>query len=84
MAKRKNRIAPLEHEMRQLGNLKTLEPIATQPAYKPLSDQLVEIAIAALQEAAYLEAGNDADILRLARLSELVSALPDLAQAEKE
>ena len=84
MAKRENRIGPLEHEIRQLTNLKTLQPIATPPENQPFSDCLLDIAIAALEEAAQLESGQPIQFKRLAHLMELVDQLSATASSDRE
>jgi hypothetical protein len=63
VAKRKNRLKPLEHEGRQLENLKTLEPNTTPPALRPLSAALVDLA--ALGEVEALETGKPPALDRL-------------------
>ena len=77
MAKRKNRITPIEHERRQLENLKGLEPIETPEQYMPLSDALFDLVLLALDEARSLEDGNSPDLERLKALQEMASALTE-------
>jgi hypothetical protein len=82
MAKRENRIAPLEHEMRQITNLKTLQPIATPPEVQPFSDCLLDIAVAALEEAVNLESGQPIQLKRLTHLMELVDQMTTTARGD--
>jgi hypothetical protein len=79
MSKRENRLKPIEHEMRQITNLKALTPNATPMEALLLSDALVDIAIAALEEVHALESGQRPELKRLRRLVELVDSLPTLA-----
>ncbi len=76
MAKRKSRIAVIEHEVRQLEKLKELEPNTTPPGSRDLSDALVDIAISAMEEVLLLEAGKEPEMNRLHTLAEMVSTLP--------
>ena len=76
MAKRKNRVAPIEHECRQLENLKVLEPNSTTPEARELSNALVDIALAALEEVRNLELGEEPQLKRLETLVELMDTLP--------
>ncbi len=82
MAKRENRIAPIQHEIRQLTNLKTLLPNTTLLEAQPYSDCLVDIAIAALEEAVVLESGQPVGLKRIGRLMELVDQIATLARTE--
>lgn len=84
MAKRKNRLPALDHEMRQLEKLKTLEPIATSERWRAFSDQLFDIALAALGTARVLESGKRPGWRRLRELVELVNGLPDLAPRKSD
>jgi hypothetical protein len=79
MAKRENRLKPIEHERRQIENLKILEPSATPPNLKPLSDGLIDLAIAVLEDVYALEAGQVLKKVHLQRLAEMVSQLQNLA-----
>lgn len=74
MTKRKDRIRPIEHEMRQLENLKTLPPNMTPVKYKALSEALIDVAKAALDIVRALEARESADF---DRLYDLVDGLED-------
>ena len=47
MAKRQNRLAPIQHEIRQLIALKSLEPNATPADARLLSERLIDVAVAA-------------------------------------
>jgi len=78
MPKRESRLRPIEHELRQLENLKTLTPNATSEDALPLSNTLVDIARAALEEVHALESGQRPELKRLGRLVELVDSLPGL------
>ncbi len=78
MAKRQNRLKPLEHEQKQLENLKALEPNTTPEEAHLFSRTLIDVAIAALEEVAALEAGEPPELKRLQRLYDLVEALPKL------
>jgi hypothetical protein len=80
MAKRENRLKPIEHERRQIENLKSLEPIATPPDLKPLSDGLIDLALATLEDVYALEAGQVVKKAHLQRLAEMVGQLQDLAK----
>lgn len=84
MAKRQNRIAPIQHEIRQLIALKTLEPNTTLPDLRMLSDRLIDVAAAALVEVAALENGELPDVERLNHLLGLVERTLRLAQGEGE
>jgi hypothetical protein len=75
MAKRPDRIKPIRHHMSQLEILKTLEPIATPAEVKPLSDSLLDLAIAVLEEVAWLEEGNPRSDDRLKELAAKAAAL---------
>lgn len=76
MPKRKNRLKPIQHEINQLDNLKSLEPIATAPEALALSDALIDIAVDALREVYKLEEGQEISMLRLKSLSQRVGDLP--------
>jgi hypothetical protein len=76
MSKRENRLTPILHEQRAVRNLKTLVPNTTPPESMALSNALVEIAVAALDEVAALENGESVDLVRLAQLVDLVADLP--------
>lgn len=78
MPKRQNRIPPLRHEYNQLENLKSLEPIATPPENKVLSDALLDLAMAAINEAIALEEQQAPDKDRLDTLRLLAEQLPIL------
>jgi hypothetical protein len=82
MAKRQNRIVPIEHEIRQITNLKTLLPNATAPEAQIFSDYLIDIAVAALEEVALLESGQPVQLKRVARLIELVNRMTAIAQSD--
>lgn len=77
MAKRPNRIPPIEHNRQQLELLKTLTPNDTPDYYKPLSNGLVDVAISALDIVAALETQTRPDI---ERLYDLVDGLADLVE----
>ena len=51
MAKRQNRLAPIQHEIQQLINLKTLEPNATPPDARLLSERPIDVAATTIQAA---------------------------------
>ena len=74
MAKRKNRLPPIEHERRQLENLKSLEPNTTPVKYVALSNKFLDIAVAALDMVRALEVG-DAGALDFDRFYDLVDSL---------
>lgn len=80
MPKRKDRIKPIQHEMRQIENLKELEPNATPPDNQALSDALIDIAVAALHEVEQLESGENVNLVRLGHLADLVAKLPTLVE----
>jgi len=75
MAKRENRVKPMEHEARQLEMLKTLDPITTPEHLRPLSNALLDIAITAIHEASALEAGEALSSQRLQTLQQMVTNL---------
>jgi hypothetical protein len=77
MAKRENRLVPILHEQRAVRNLKAISPAATPPESMPLSNALIDIAVAALDEVAALEDGQNVDLQRLSRLADLVASLPE-------
>jgi hypothetical protein len=74
MAKRKNRLPPIEHERRQLENLKNLEPNTTPVKYVALSNKFVDIAVAALDMVRALEVG-DAAALDFEHFYDLIDSL---------
>ncbi|NDJ33294.1 MAG: hypothetical protein GYB64_01370 [Chloroflexi bacterium] len=78
MAKRKNRLGPIDHEVRQLENLKGLEPIKTPAEYLDLSNALIDLCLLALEEVRSLEAGDPANQERLDTLAQRANALKDL------
>ncbi|MBI5930126.1 MAG: hypothetical protein HY862_12515 [Chloroflexi bacterium] len=80
MAKRENRLKPIEHERRQIENLKTLEPIATPPDLKSLSDGLIDLALAALDGVSVLESGHIIKKADLQQFADMVVHLQSLAQ----
>lgn len=84
MAKRENRIGPIQHEIRQITNLKTLEPNTTLPEARPFSDCLIDIVLAALEEVATLESGQPVELKRVARLVELFDQMAATAQSDGE
>ncbi len=85
MAKRENRLAPIQHEIRQISNLKTLLPNTTLPGIQPFSDCLIDIAVAALEEVAMLETGEQVQLKRLDHLMELINQMVATAGgAEKD
>ena len=84
MAKRENRIAPIQHEIRQIVNLKTLQPNATLPEAQPFSDCLIDIAAAALEEVATLESGQPVQLKRIAHLMKLIDQMVDIARGGTE
>src|SRR5579863_3311275 len=76
MAKRPNRLPPLQHEQHQLDQLKTMLPNTTPAHQRPLSDGLIDVALAALDLVAALENSHAPNFEPLyAR----VDALADLA-----
>jgi hypothetical protein len=79
MPKRENRLAPIQHEARQIANLKTLQPNNTLPEAQPYSDTLLDLAVAALEEVAALESGEPVEFKRLSRLMSLVNQLTQVA-----
>lgn len=86
MAKRQNRLGPLDHERRQLDNLKTLEPIATPDDLRPLSDALIDLALASLDEVYRIEETQTFEARQLERIHYLANALADkviLVQGEQ-
>ena len=80
MAKRENRIAPIQHEMRQITNLKSLQPNTTPPEAQRFSDCLIDIAVAALEEVAALETGQPVQLKRITPLMELIDQMVDIAR----
>lgn len=87
MAKRENRLRPIDHERRQIEALKTLTPNATPPTVQALSDTLIDIACAALDEVYRLEASHAPQLMRLQQLVALVDSLPEkvsTSQAEDQ
>jgi len=77
MAKRENRLVPIQHEQRAVRNLKNISPSATPPESMALSNALIDIAVAALDEVAALEDGQSIDLQRLSKLADLVASLPE-------
>jgi hypothetical protein len=75
VAKRENRIRPIEHEQRQLENLKTLTPNGTLPEWREMSDSLIILALVALDEVASLEGGSEPNWNRLRLLVKLAEDL---------
>ncbi len=84
MAKRQNRLAPIQHEIRQLITIKSLEPNATPPEARLLSARLIDVAIAALIEVEALENGEPVAVGRLNNLLQLTERVMGLAQGERE
>ena len=80
MAKRKNRLAPIDHERRALDKLKTIEPNVTPEAYRPLSDALADLAILALDEMENLENGEPPSTERLQSIVDKAQGLLEGAQ----
>lgn len=76
MAKRKNRLKPIDHEIKQLDMLRELEPNATPSEYRALSDQLIQLAQLALHEVHSLEDGNAPEAKRIQVLKRLIQELP--------
>ncbi|MBN1287812.1 MAG: hypothetical protein JXB47_20605 [Anaerolineae bacterium] len=81
MAKRQNRLRPIDHEIRQLESLKTLEPITTPDEYLVLSEELIDIAVAALREVYALEEGEHPDPARLDDLYQRVYLVQEMARS---
>ena len=79
MAKRENRLKPIEHERRQIENLKTLDPITTPPEMRPLSDGLIDLVLAVLDGVAVLESGQKITKSDLQQLANLIEGLKNLA-----
>jgi hypothetical protein len=75
MAKRPNRLPPIDHEQRQLETLKALQPNTTPQRYRALSNGLLDVAISALDIAAALEGRQRPGF---ERLYNLVDGLADL------
>lgn len=73
MPKRTDRLKPMEHEMRQLETLKTLKPNVTPPEYQPLSDALLDAAIAAVEAAHALESDKQPDLEKIEMLKALAN-----------
>lgn len=82
MAKRQNRLAPIQHEIRQLIALKSLEPNATPADARLLSERLIDVAVAALIEVEALENGEPVAVGRLSSLLQLTERAMGLAQGE--
>jgi hypothetical protein len=78
MPKRTNRLAAIDHERRQLANLKTLDPNATPDNLRPLSEALIDLAIAALDEVYRLEEGRPFNARRIELIYHLSSELPNV------
>jgi hypothetical protein len=83
MPKRTDRTKPMDHEMRQIEALKDLEPIATPPKWKPFSDALIDLAVAALSAARVLEDGRRPGDRRMAALIKQAEALPGMMPPRK-
>lgn len=79
MPKRTDRTRAMDHELRQLEMLKTLEPNGTPARWRAFSDGLVDVALEALRVARELEAGRKPDRWQVAHLVSLVRRLPDVA-----
>lgn len=79
MAKRPNRLPPIQHEQRQLESLKTMEPNTTPDQYQALSNGLVDVSIAALAIVGALESQGKPDF---ERLYDLVDGLADLVDGD--
>jgi hypothetical protein len=75
VAKRQNRIGTIEHEKRQLEIIKALEPNTTLEKYRPLSDGLVNVAVAAMSCVSALEGRIFVDFQHL---YDMVDSLADL------
>lgn len=84
MPKRENRLRAIDHERRQLDMLKTLTPNATPPQLRALSNRLIDLAMAALEEVYALEDGQPAQTERLGRLIALAERLPQAIRASQE
>lgn len=78
MAKRTNRLAAIDHQRRQLETLKTLDPNTTPDDLRPLSDALIDLAVAALDEVSRLEAGQPVDAQHIQTIYEMVKNLPNV------
>ena len=74
MAKRSNRVRPIKHEIRQIENIKALEPNTTPVKYSALSSRMIDIAIAALDAVRALEIG---DAIDFEQFYDLVDGLED-------
>lgn len=77
MAKRKNRVKPIEHHQAQLDALKTLEPISTPDGWRAFTDACVAVAIQALELVRRLEATGRLGRTPVDALYDLVRTLPD-------
>jgi hypothetical protein len=78
MAKRTNRLAALDHERHQLEKLKILEPNATPDDLRALSDALIDLAVAALDEVYRLEEGKPLYARRIELIYNLAGDLPNV------
>ena len=65
MAKRPNRLPPIDHEQRQIELLKAMEPNTTPTHYRALSNGLLDVATSALDIVAALEGSARPDFERL-------------------
>ena len=79
MPERTNRLGRIEHKRRQIEALKRLEPIETGVKYMPLSDALIDLCLAALDEVAALERREAPNIERLRRFARLAIELERLS-----
>lgn len=77
MAKRKNRVKPIEHHQQQLEALKTLEPISTPERWRAFSAGLVDVAIQALELVRQLEKSGRLGRQQVDTLFAQVQALPE-------
>lgn len=82
MAKRTNRIKSIEHEMRQLENLKSLEPNSTPVKYNKLSNALIDVAVAALDLVSALEV-SEGDRLDFDSFYDRIDALDEALPGQK-
>lgn len=80
MAKRENRLKPIDHERRQIESFKILEPNTTPPNLRPLSNGLIDLATAALDGVYALESGQPITKADLQQLIDLVEQLKKLTQ----
>ena len=84
MAKRKNRVRALTHEMDAIENLKALDPITTPDEWRSFSESLLDIAIIALEVTRQLEVSGQMNRSDIVNLALLVNALPRLAPEEDD